>query len=1005
MKQKCYSVIFRKIQLAVFILYLIQAVGYAQTGVPITIKGKVTEQTGGGPVPGASIKIKGQQAGTSTDATGNYSLTTRAGDILVFSSIGYEIQEITVTKQATINISFSPSTEGLDEVVVVGFGTQKKVNLTGAVSSISSKDLIVRPVGQASAALQGLAAGVTVTQSSGQPGADAGNIRIRGIGTLLDANPLVLIDGVEGSINALDPNIIENVSVLKDAASASIYGSRAANGVILVTTKRAKNNQLSVNYNGYAGFQDPTNLPKMVDAIDHMVLTNLAYTNTGKAPLYSDALIQAYRDNPGNTDLYPNTDWQKEVLTGSGFMQSHFVSINGGGEKIRFLTSAGYFEQKGIIESSGFKRFTLRNNADVRFSDKLSLRVDLQLLAASSLEPGAGTSAVFHWMNRIPANQPVRYSNGNWGEGWNGSNPVAFTTELGGFQKNSSPSAQLNATLNYQPYKWLKAELTAAPRYAQSEDNNFNRAVVTYKADGTVAYTAPALSTLTRALGHSYYNNYRATLTADNTFGDHTLKVLVGASREDYRNDAFSAFRDNFVLPDYPVLNTGSSANQQTTGSAAEWALQSFFGRINYDYKQKYLLEINGRYDGSSRFAEGHKYGFFPSVSAGWRISQESFMEPLKNVINDLKIRASWGELGNQNIGNYPFTSSIASGSYTIGKQIVNIAALNTLANSGISWETTAMTDIGLDFTLLRNLTFTGDYYSRRSRDILYTLDIPLTVGLAAPIQNVGVVTNKGYELALSYRNNIKDFKYDVSVNFSDVINRVIDLHGVNRSALTVSREGSSINSLFGLQAEGLFQSDAEAAAHATQFGITKAGDIKYKDQNGDGVINDADNVIIGSTIPRYTYSASFNASYKGFSMALFFQGVGKADGFLYQQGIMPFFNGGTVQEQHKDNWTPTNTGAAFPRLAFSETNNEKVSSFWVKDASYLRLKNLQIGYSLPARLASKLSTSSIRIFVNGQNLFTKDNFWKGYDVEAPVGRGDVYPQVKTYTLGLDVNF
>jgi len=1005
MKQKCYSVIFRKIQLAVFILYLIQAVGYAQTGVPITIKGKVTEQTGGGPVPGASIKIKGQQAGTSTDATGNYSLTTRAGDVLVFSSIGYEIQEITVTKQATINISFSPSTEGLDEVVVVGFGTQKKVNLTGAVSSISSKDLIVRPVGQASAALQGLAAGVTVTQSSGQPGADAGNIRIRGIGTLLDANPLVLIDGVEGSINALDPNIIENVSVLKDAASASIYGSRAANGVILVTTKRAKNNQLSVNYNGYAGFQDPTNLPKMVDAIDHMVLTNLAYTNTGKAPLYSDALIQAYRDNPGNTDLYPNTDWQKEVLTGSGFMQSHFVSINGGGEKIRFLTSAGYFEQKGIIESSGFKRFTLRNNADVRFSDKLSLRVDLQLLAASSLEPGAGTSAVFHWMNRIPANQPVRYSNGNWGEGWNGSNPVAFTTELGGFQKNSSPSAQLNATLNYQPYKWLKAELTAAPRYAQSEDNNFNRAVVTYKADGTVAYTAPALSTLTRALGHSYYNNYRATLTADNTFGDHTLKVLVGASREDYRNDAFSAFRDNFVLPDYPVLNTGSSANQQTTGSAAEWALQSFFGRINYDYKQKYLLEINGRYDGSSRFAEGHKYGFFPSVSAGWRISQESFMEPLKNVINDLKIRASWGELGNQNIGNYPFTSSIASGSYTIGKQIVNIAALNTLANSGISWETTAMTDIGLDFTLLRNLTFTGDYYSRRSRDILYTLDIPLTVGLAAPIQNVGVVTNKGYELALSYRNNIKDFKYDVSVNFSDVINRVVDLHGVNRSALTVSREGSSINSLFGLQAEGLFQSDAEAAAHATQFGITKAGDIKYKDQNGDGVINDADNVIIGSTIPRYTYSASFNASYKGFSMALFFQGVGKADGFLYQQGIMPFFNGGTVQEQHKDNWTPTNTGAAFPRLAFSETNNEKVSSFWVKDASYLRLKNLQIGYSLPARLASKLSTSSIRIFVNGQNLFTKDNFWKGYDVEAPVGRGDVYPQVKTYTLGLDVNF
>lgn len=1005
MKKTYYYAILKKMQLGVLLLYLLHAVAYAQSAVPVTIKGKVTEQNGGGPVPGASVQIKGAQSGTSTDVNGNYSVAAKIGDVLVFRSVGYEEQEIPVVKQTMINVSFSNSTQGLDEVVVVGFGTQKKVNLTGAVSSISSKDLTARPVGQASAALQGLAPGVTVTQSTGQPGADVGTIRIRGIGTLLDASPLVLIDGIEGSLNALDPVIIDNISVLKDAASASIYGSRAANGVILVTTKRAKNNQLSVSYNAYAGFQDPTNLPKMVDAIDHMVLTNLAYTNTGKAQLYSDALIQAYRDNPGNTDLYPNTDWQKEVLTGSGFMQNHSVTINGGGDKIRFLTSAGYFDQKGIIETSEYKRFTLRNNADVRFSDKLSLKVDLQLLAAQTLEPGAGTAAVFHWMNRIPANQAFRYSNGNWGEGWNGTNPVAFTTEAGGFQKNSSPSAQLNASLNYQPYKWLRAEITAAPRYAQSEDNNFNRAIVTYNATGGVAYTAPALSTLSRSLSHSFYNNYRATVTADQTFGGHTLKVLIGASREDYSNSAFSASRDTFVLPDYPVLSTGSAANQQNAGSAAEWALQSAFGRINYDYKQKYLLEINGRYDGSSRFAEGHKYGIFPSFSAGWRISQEDFMASLKPVINDLKIRASWGELGNQNVGNYPFTSSIVSGSYTIGKQIVNVAALNTMANGEISWETTAVTNVGLDFTILKNLSFTGDYYSRRSRDILYTLDIPLTVGLAAPVQNVGVVTNKGYELALAYRNNIKDFKYDVSVNFSDVINKVVDLRGVNRTGLTVSREGSAINSIYGLEAEGLFQSDAEAKAHATQFGVTKAGDIKYKDQNGDGIINDADNVIIGSTIPRYTYSANFNASYKGFSISAFFQGVGKADGFLYQQGIMPFFNGGTIQEPNKDNWRPDNTGAAFPRLAFGEVNNEKVSSFWLKDASYLRLKNLQIGYTLPARFSSKLSVSSVRFYVNGQNLFTKDNFWSGYDPEAPVGRGDAYPQVKTYTVGLDVNF
>lgn len=1005
MKKNYYSAILKSMQLGVLLLFLLHTVAYAQTAVPITIKGKVTEQSGGGPVPGASIKVKGAQSGAITDVNGNYSVSTKIGDILIFSSVGYEQQEITVTKPNAINVSFSNSSQGLDEVVVVGFGTQKKVNLTGAVSSVSSKDLTARPVGQASAALQGLAAGVTVTQSTGQPGADNGTIRIRGIGTLLDASPLILIDGIEGSLDALDPNVIDNVSILKDAASASIYGSRAANGVILVTTKRAQNNQLSVTYNGYSGFQDATNLPHMVNAIDHMVLTNLAYTNTGKAPLYSDALIQAYRDNPGDTDKYPNTDWQKEVLTGSGFMQNHTVTINGGGDKVRFLTSAGYFDQKGIIQTSGFKRFTLRNNADIRFSDKLSLRMDVQVIAAQTLEPGMGTSAVFHWMNRIPANQAFKYSNGNWGEGWNGTNPVAFTTSDGGFQKNTSPSALLNASLNYQPYKWLRAELTAAPRYAQSEDNDFNEAITTYTSTGTVAYKAPALSTLNRSLSHSFYNNFRATVTADQTFGDHTIKVLVGGSRENYRNDAFSASRDNFVLPDYPVLSTGSSSNQQNAGSAAEWALQSLFGRINYDYKQKYLLEINGRYDGSSRFAQGNKYGIFPSFSAGWRISQEPFMAPLKSVINDLKIRGSWGELGNQNIGNYPFTSSIVSGSYTIGKQIVNIAALNTMANGEISWETTAVTNMGLDFTILKHLSFTGDYYIRRSRNILYTLDIPLTVGLAAPIQNVGVVTNKGYELALTYRNNIKDFKYDVGVNFSDVINKVVNLHGVNRTGLTVSREGSAINSIYGLQAEGLFKSDAEAAAHATQFGVTKAGDIKYKDQNGDGIINDADNVIIGSTIPRYTYSINLNASYKGFSIGAFFQGVGKADGFLYQQGIMPFYNGGTVQEQHKDNWTPSNPDAAFPRLAFGETNNEKVSSFWLKDASYIRLKNLQVGYTLPARISTKLSISSIRLYLNGQNLFTKDNFWNGYDPEAPVGRGDAYPQVKTYTVGLDVKF
>ncbi|KAA5548842.1 SusC/RagA family TonB-linked outer membrane protein [Adhaeribacter rhizoryzae] len=970
------------------------------------ISGKVTSAKGEG-LPGVTVLLKGTSVGATTGSGGDYTLSVPdAGGTLIFSFIGFATKEVAVPPAGgTLNITLEEDAKALEEVVVVGFGTQKKVNLTGAVATVSSEALTSRPIGQTSAALQGVAPGVTVTQSSGRPGGDAGTIRIRGIGTLSDSNPLVLIDGIEGSINNIDPNLIESISVLKDAASASIYGSRAANGVILVTTKRAKGNQLSIGYNGYGGFQTPTNMPDMVNAIDHMLLTNEAYVNVGRAALYSDALIDKYRtEGPANRDLYPDTDWQKEVITGSGAMQSHFISLNGGGEKIRFLTSLGYFDQQGLIESSNFKRFTLRNNADILFSDKFNMKFDLQLVSAHTTEPGRGTSDVFHWMNRIPANQLGINSDGTWGEGWNGDNPIAFS-RIGGERKNNSPSAQLNVSLNYTPAEWLQLELTAAPRFAQSNNSDFNRSVQTYKPNGAVSFLVPARSTLTEERNQAFYNNFRGTLTATKTLGGHGLKLLLGASREDYRNNIVSAFRDNFILPDYPVLNTGSANNQQARGGGAEWALQSFFGRINYDYNQKYLLEVNGRYDGSSRFATGNKYGFFPSVSAGWRISEEAFMEPLKNVVNELKFRGSWGRLGNQNIGNYPFTSFINLGSYTLGKQIVNTAALNTLANSDISWETTEMTDFGIDLTLLDNLSFTGDYYFRQTRDILYTLDVPLIIGLAAPSQNVGVVNNTGWEMGLTYRGAVKDFNYDVSFNLSDVINEVVDLRGVNRTGLTVSREGNPINSIFGLEAEGFFQSEDEVAAHAKQFGTIKPGDIKYKDQNNDGIINDNDNVIIGSTIPRLTFGTTINATYKGFNLNVFFQGVGKSDGFLWQQGIMPFFLGGTVQEQHKDHWTPATPNATFPRLAFSEANNEKVSRFWLKDASYLRLKNLQLGYKLPTSLVQRVGMKNLRLYVNGQNLFTLDKFWKGYDVETPVGIGNGYPQVKVYSFGVDVNF
>lgn len=1001
--RKCYGSLYRdKWFYLVLSLILSCQVTFGQQ----TVTGRVTDPQGI-PLPGLSVKLKNTITGAVTDVQGNYSiLVPGLQGVLSFAYIGYTSQEINVNGRARIDIVLSAEATSLNEVVVVGYGTQKKVNLTGSVSSMSADQLTMRPVGQTSAALQGLAPGVTVTQSSGRPGADAGAIRIRGIGTIGSAAPLVLIDGIEGSINSIDPNLIESVSVLKDAASSAIYGSRAANGVILVTTKRAKSNQLGIAYNTYMGKQTPTNLPDMVNAVDHMEITNAAYRNAGLPQLYSDDLLQRYKnEGPSNPDQYPDTDWQDLVLRGSGFMQSHFLSINGGGEKIRFLTSLGYLNQNGILQNTNFKRITFRNNADITFSNKLSMRMDLQLLTSTTRQPGAGTNSIFHWMNRIPANQPGLFQNGNYGEGWNGVNPMA-QTEAGGVMKSNDPYALLNASLTYRPFSWLSAELTAAPKLAGSYENNFKKAITTYHADGSINNIDPPLSDLTESSSKSLYNNFRASITAEKPFGDHNLKALVGASREDYSNDVITAYREGFILPDYPILNTGSASTQQNSGTASEWALQSFFGRINYDFKQKYLLEVNGRYDGSSRFFTGNKYGFFPSVSAGWRISEEKFMAPLKSYISSLKLRGSWGRLGNQDIGTYPFTTTVSSGSYTINKQVVNTAALNTLANEDITWESTEMTNIGLDMTLFSNLTLTGDYFVKRTSDILLQLSIPAIVGLAPPYQNAGVVDNKGWELGLEYRGSARDFKYDVNFNLADVTNKIIDLKGSKSiSGYQVNQEGYPINSFYGLEALGFFQSDAEAAGWAQQFGVVKAGDVKFKDQNNDGKINDNDYLPIGSAIPRFTYSSNLNASYRGFNLGVFLQGVGKANGLLYQQGIMPFWNGGTVQEQHKDYWTTTNTDATFPRLVWGDTNNQQVSTFWVKDASYLRIKNIQFGYQLPADLISKAGFKAARIYVNGANLFSFDNFWDGYDVEAPLGRGSEYPQVKIYSFGLDVNF
>ena len=975
------------------------------------ITGTVIDKDGA-PIIGANVVVTGTTQGTITDIEGKYSIDVPPGSkSLTFSFIGMAPQEISIGTLTEINLTMAESAIGLEEVVVIGYGTQKKVNLTGSVASVTGESLAKVHVGQTSMALQGIVPGVTITQRSGQPGRDAGSIRIRGIGTLGDSNPFILMDGgVETDINNIDPNDIESISILKDAASSSIYGSRAANGVILITTKRAKTNTFGIDYNTYIGWQAPTDMPKMVNAIDHMELINEAYTNIGRSPLYSDEYINEYKTlGPSDRDKYPNTDWQKLTLTENGFTQSHYLGLNAGGEKVRVFGSFNYLDQGGIIANTNYKRYNFRLNTDMQLNKQFSTSFDLSFLNTILKEPSVVTGTVFAWMHRIPANQSGVLSNGKYGEGWNGNNPIAYAKD-GGLNIENEISAILNFTLKYKPTNWLTARLNYAPKYNQPHNKVFYNIIQTYKGDLTPSFSLPAKNSLNESFSRDWYNNLNATITADKTFAHaHQVIILAGLQQEDFENSYITAYREVFLLPEYQMINSGNRLNEQTGGSGSHWALRSLFGRVNYNYKQKYLFEANVRYDGSSRFAAGNNYSVFPSFSAGWRISEEDFMRTLSNTITSLKIRASWGQLGNQNIGLYPYASfvNIGGSNYIYGDAITTGASLDEMANPQIKWETSEVSDFGIDLSLWSKLTITGDYYYRKTSDILLRLDVPTMIGLTAPYQNAGVVENKGWDLSIGYQDKIGLFTYDISANISDVRNKILDMKGVKRTGLTVNLEGESINSIYGYQAIGYFKDAEDVTTSATQFGTVAPGDIKYLDVNDDKVIDNLDQKIIGTTIPRYTYSLNLNLGCKGFDFSMFLQAVGQADGYLSGEGIQSFVIGGTISEEQKDRWTPTNTDAKFPRFAFNEINNEQNSSFWLKNAAYLRLKNIQLGYTLPSNLLKKVSIKNLRVYISGQNLYTFDKFLDGYDVEAPIiGVVDgYYPQLKVYRMGLNVKF
>lgn len=996
------------------------------------VSGIVVDENGA-PMPGASVLIQGTAKGVITDLDGKFTIDAEKGQILVVGFIGCLDSNVTVGESVFYNVTLEPDTNLLEEVVVVGYDTQKKVNLTGSVSSVSTEQMKNRPIVQTSAALQGVAAGVTVTTQSGAPGDDGGMIRVRGLGTFggSSAAPLVLIDGVEGSMNAVDPTQIDQISVLKDAASSAIYGSRAANGVILITTKRGEKGQRSINYRGYVGWQEPTRLPKTVGPIDFMILSREESANDGSDSIYTDEYISRYMENHAiDPDSYPITDWKKAILTGSGFTHNHNLTLSASGERIRTNTSVGYLSQKGIINNTGYYRFNVRNNMDVEISKQVHMKFDFSVMYGHR-DRNRYQNSYFNYMNTRDPLTLTQYSTGYYAALSGSSvNVLATQHNEGGNYKNDSYRVNGAMTLTYTPTKWLTIEGMAAPRFVMSEGHTYLKIINFYSdAFGTKAASSNTnYGTLTESCDRSFYGNYLGTMKFHHSWNNtHNFSALLGASWENFNEKTLSAYRQEYPFPDYETIDAGADNEfKNNSGAQYQWALASYFGRINYNYKERYLVEANLRFDGSSRFAEGNRWGIFPSFSGAWRITEEEWMKPVKNILTEAKIRASYGHLGNQSIGNsyYPTIQELNIGSsISVNGVVTPIATQTTLANKDLTWETTKMADVGLDFSLWNKLSITADAYYKKTEGILMKLTIPSSIGLGAPFQNAGEVTNIGWELAANYHDSLGDFTWGIDANISDVHNKITKMATRSQSGYIMNQQGNEINSIWGLKCLGIIRTQEDADyinANCPQFETVKPGDLYYEDINEDGKISEDDQTVIGGTIPRYTYGLTLSFGWKGLNVSAFFQGVGKANSLLSSYYIWPAYQGGTYRAEFLNRYNPADEStwmtAQYPRLTRTGVNSYKPSTFWMSDASYCRLKNLSISYSLPKEVLSKAKIKNLTVFANAQNLFTWTKFYQGYDPELSyddsktdgVALGDIaynYPQVKTFTFGIELKF
>lgn len=977
----------------------------------------VVKDAKGEPIVAASVRIKGTTQGAYTDLDGRFMIpNVRSGATLEVRSLGYVSRTVTFSGKE-LSIVLNEDTKLLDDVIVIGYGVQKKVNLSGAVAAVDKKQLQARPIQNLTNGLQGLVPGLTITGTNGAPGLDNGSLQIRGIGTLNASSPYILIDGVEsGTLNAIDPSDIESISVLKDASSAAIYGSKAANGVILITTKRGRSGKAQVSYSGYVGMQNATNLIERMSSGEYAELYSQLEKAAGRKPRFSDEDIAKFK--AGNDPKYPNTDWYGLAFK-TGIQHRHNVNISGGTDMVKYMASIGYLNQTGILPNAARQQFNGRANLDIKLNKRLLAKMSLAYIKnkysdASSAYAGGSNDQIIRQLNIIAPWIPNLRSDGKGYGTVSDGNPIAWLDHgLKVWRDNNNFTG--TAALEYDVFDDLK--LSANASYVNNIQHfNYFQKFIQYN---------PNKSTDPNELHDRYYawDRLSVDLLANykKSFGEHNLTGLLGWHLEDYNQHSLRALRKSFPNNELTDLDAGDASTQTNGGNTRRLAMISYFGRINYDYAGKYLFEANLRADASSRFADGHRWGYFPSFSAAWRINRESFLEDVK-WLSDLKLRASWGILGNQDALDdyYPAINTYAiNAGYPIGGSLQTGYYQSSYKLQAITWEKTTTTGFGIDFALLKSrLTGSIDIYGRKTTDMLMNVDVPREFALGAYRDNVGSVANKGIEVSLGYRDNWGDWSFGASVNFAYNKNEITNLGGdvkyLGNGAIR-NAVGQAMNTYFIYKADGLFQSNEEAAEFTKKYGNPfgrqfKAGDIRYVDTNGDGKLNGDDRVYEGSLIPVYTFGLNLNAGYKGFDFSMMFNGA--ADVYrMFSGEVYGRFDGDTGHPSTlwREAWSETNKSGTMPRLHLttdSPSSPDRVAStFWLQDTSYIRLKNLQLGYTLPKDMVGRLGLGSIRVYYSAENLFTLDRMRLNVDPEATSARLSSYPLLRTHSIGLNVSF